>query len=231
MIDWKEHYAAFYPSLSDEELRRFDVQVIPVKPKPKAKPKKVKEQKIDWIAVIRQMAYLRQQEDEQKKRALDIRQVPAIKVDEASLSSRIFQVLLASETPLHINHIIERVESLGWKSTSIHHKYSQFQHTLSDCYYMFEKVGVGTYTIRVAYTNKKPTKPAEIKARVSYANTGIATLKDLIVGIVKEYDGMTPEQVRYSLFNELGLWLSYSAVWRALQDERFRRDKDGYRVC
>ena len=221
MTDWKQNYATFLQS-SSEEMEDFVIQAFPLKPKKSKKPKE-----IDWIAVMKQMAILRQQRAEEEKRAKDIRQVPPVKFDETSLSSRIFQVLSNAKSPLHINDIIIQVEALGWKSTSQYHKYRQFQHVLSECYYLFEKVGVATYTLRMAFTDKKPDKPIEIKSKVSHADTKITTLKDLIGDIVKEYTAITPIQAHYSLFDLFGLWLSYSTVWRALQDERFVKDQNG----
>jgi hypothetical protein len=223
-MKWQQHYSSFENNHSSEEPIQFD-QTLPLKSK--TKPKKRKPKDIDWYAAIQHMAYLRAETAKEEKRALKIKQIKPTTINASSLSFLIFQVLSTAIKPQHINDIITNVETLGWKSTSQYHKYNQFQHTLSDHYYMFEKVGVATFRIREAFSGKKSI--IQSKPRIAIAtNTKIASMKDVVEDIVKKYESITPAQVHYVLWTMLGIWCSYSTVRRALQDDRFVKNDRQY---
>lgn len=211
-MSWKTDYQ----SMDDppEEEQSFYWGNVPVKKKSnKAK-----------LADIKKLALSFARQSKMLRQAQDIRKVQSRKENPKSLSALIFQVLSASN-PMHIVDIIGKVEALGWKSESQYHKYSNVQRALRKNYYMFERAGIGTYQIRKAFRsdNKEPITKTE---RVGHPPLGITTMKDIVANVVEYYadhNDLTASDIHYIVLNT-GVNCSYSAVRRALQDKRFKRN-------
>ena len=216
-MNWQKHYNSMNIEVEEEPV--FYWGNVPVK----KKSKKVK------LSDIRKLALSFARQEKRLRQAKDIRKVEPKKINTKSVSSLIFQVLSAS-SPMHIVDIITKLEGLGWKSNSIYHKYSNVQHALSNNYYMFERVSIGTYQIRKAFTadNKEITvrtqrKPIDLSLK-------IATMKDIVanvVGYYADHNNLTASDIHYIVFNT-GVNCSYSAVRRALQDKRFKKENKWY---
>lgn len=176
------------------------------------------------------VASLRKERAEEKSRAQDIRTIAPKPENPNSLSSLIYSVLQKTGHPIHITEIISQVEALGCKSKSQYHVYSRFQRELSRNYDMFQRQGNGLYSLR---SRPVPTKTeARAKAKTD-TETPIATLKDIVVNVAKDYltpDGTTtPTRVHYVL-TKMGLRCAYSAIYRVMQSDGFVREGFNYRV-
>src|SRR5271165_6287999 len=124
-MSWQQHYLSM--DLPLEEAQDFQLQVFPIT-KVKKKRKGLR------LADIRKMALQYAKAEKRLRQAQEVRKIEPKKINTKSLSSLIFQVLSAS-SPKHIVDIITALETFGWKSNSIYHKYSNVQHALSNGYY------------------------------------------------------------------------------------------------
>ncbi len=217
-MSWVQHYLSFDTPM--EEKQDFQSQVFPV-----AKVKK--KRKGLRLADLRKMALRFAREEKRLRQAQDIRKIEPKKENPKHISSLIFQILSAS-SPKHITSIITELETLGWKSNSIYHKYNNVQHALTNNYHMFERTGIGTYQIRKAFRADKQ-EPIKKQTRKDYP-AKIATIKDIAENVVKDYadhNDLTANDIYYIMYN-MGVNCSYSAVYKALQDERFKKDNKWY---
>jgi hypothetical protein len=239
-LNWKAHYSELETLSSTEEFHPTLEPVNMTEGNPHGMKKSRHKKSVlskKTLALIAGLAHnftrlqlLRNEEEQDEKRAKDIRVVVPKPDNPRSLSSLIYSVIQKSEKPVHITNIISQVSALGYKSKSEYHVYSRFEHALAQNYDVFQKQGHGLYSIR---SRSVPSK-AEIKAEEKTNTTvPIATLKDIIATVAKDYatpDGTsTPARVHYVL-TQMGLRCAYSSVYRTMQSSPFLREGINYRV-
>jgi uncharacterized protein YdcH (DUF465 family) len=221
-MSWKNHYISMLPVEEDDQS--FDEQDFSKIKKTKINSKQKLASSIRNLAV----RYVRAQK--KLNRAQNIREVSSPKNNPKSLSSLIFQILSASETPLHIVDIIAKLQALGWKSDSQYHIYNNVHQAISNNYHMFEKVDTATYQIRFAYKNIKEPKTSSKKFDMPKSNK--VSLKDIVQEAVKDYaphNDLSARDIHYIVYT-MGVNCSYSAICRALQDKRFKKDGKWYGI-
>jgi hypothetical protein len=155
--------------------------------------------------------------------------VESKKPNNKSLETLIFRILSAS-SPKHITDIIIELETIGWKSDSLYHKYNIVQRALTANYYTFEKVGIGTYQIRSSIKGIKEPKIIGKKFHIDMTKS-IPKMKDLVENVIIEYaphNDLSASDVHYIITCSMGINCSYSSVRRALQDDRFKRNGKWY---
>lgn len=240
--DWKLHFAKqsaewWHKYREDQEQSEPTVEVEinigeePGEEQPEDLPfyiSGIKRKDISVLLYVRETLRRQIHAADEKRRAKHIKQVDKsiYLIQPCSIVSYIRQALLTSESPLHINHIIERIETLGWKSSSVYHKYSQVHKALRTNSYMFCRVGKASFKLCVAFSGHLPTTEARQAHRKSLGPK-LTTFKDVVVNIAKEYqktnNGSYPGQIHYVMMC-MGFSCSYSTVYRAMQSEEFVRD-------
>lgn len=231
---WMEHYSSMERQSPKEKKERvLGPCIIPLSKKESSKkeePKPVhismKRRDMKILLAVREHLRSRVREAEQKKRALDIKEVDqaAHVLNPSSIEARIVKALSATGEPTHINNIIDHMETHGWVSSSKYHKYAQVYRAIRDNYYMIMKVGKATFRLRNGFTGQKPDRPApQIKEEKEQKLT---TLLDVIIDVASTYrgdHGIYPARV-HLIMNTIGYNCAYSTVHRAMQGDMFERN-------
>lgn len=151
-----------------------------------------------------------------------------------STAKYIYAILATATNPMHINSIIEHIESIGWISGSKYHKYNSVYKALANNSYMFHRVGRGTFKLREAFNPNRLTdqKPITSIKPEPLPIDKITSLKDIVVEIVKENQeehGISPSRVHH-IMTCMGYDCTYSGVRLAMQYAPIVRDGFSYSV-
>jgi hypothetical protein len=171
---------------------------------------------------IRELIASHMQREEQVRRGRTITVVDSNKfrIGANSIENYIARALQNSETGMHLNDIITGIEALGWRTTSVHHKYAEVYRAIRQHYYMFEKMGKAKFRLRAAFS-QRPMDRTPISISVDTNKGKLTTLKDIAVSVVEKFyapPGIYPSLV-WAIMRRMGYDCSYSAVYKAMQDE------------
>lgn len=238
---WKEHFASLTAKqaeleaeLIDEEAEpevEFEIEIEEEEESPKqSKTKNNKD--LRRLIFARELLRRQAEIEEEKSRAQDLREVDQTNyvVNPTSIEAYLLRVLVPTEESLHINDIIERIEALGWVSTSKYHKYSRVHSALRKNYFMFMKVGKAEFKLREGFRGRKPEKIVRIVAQENEP-AKLITIKDIVYDVSKTYqdaEGTYPSRV-HNIMKRIGYKCNYSSVYRAMQSDLFTRDGFWYK--
>jgi hypothetical protein len=234
--NWLESYSSMEQNMDTETQEEFPAATIEVKPElPSASiVHKLGRRDVRLLLTVRDIIKEYKRQQEEKARALDIKIVnpESVGIDDNSTESYIIRALSTTDDGLHINTIIEAIESMGWISDSKYHKYSHVRKTIAENYFMFQKIAKATFKLREGFRKRVPAKNPEDR-RKPIENVGkLTTLEDIIETVIRKRQGkfgMYPAGVWYIL-KRMGYKFSYTTVHAAMQNDRFNRDGFWYTI-
>lgn len=175
---------------------------------------------------VREMIVSHMQREEQARRSSVITVInpDQFRIAPNSIESLIAQALRGNDAGLHINDIIPRLEALGWRTTSVHHKYTEVYRAIRRHYYMFEKLGRAKFRLREAFA-QRPAEPRSPR-QSNPTSKKLTTIKDIAIGVVQKFgDAASSPSIVWAIMLRMGYDCSYSSVYKAMQDEKvFKRD-------
>lgn len=186
------------------------------------------------LLVVRQVLRQQKEKNERDRNANDIRQVDkaAYEIKPNTIESYIMQTLSTTEESMHINSIISHIETLGWKSSSLYHKYAQVSKALRVNSYMFARVSKGRFELRDAFKLGKVNESKSKRINRESIST-ITKLKDVVADTVSRYQGevgIYPARVHY-IMKMSGFPCSYSYVHGVMQSEKFTKSGCLYKLA
>lgn len=128
-----------------------------------------------------------------------------------------------------ISYIIDKIESLGYKFNTTHHKYNSIHRVLNKNFYMFRKHGKGFYSLRQGYQCIQNKKSIQKKKQ---HNSSIPTLKQVIENVAAKYihDMTITPSIMHNIMKRMGYNCSYSSVRSAmLNSDKFIHNNRAYR--
>src|ERR1700722_3442634 len=164
--------------------------------------------------------HLNREERLRRSNAITVIDPDQFQISPTSIESYIAKVLRGNDDGLHLSEIIERLEQIGWKTTSVHHKYAKVNSAIRRHYYMFDKVGKAKFRLRAAF-EPRPIERTTAAHQSDPNKDKLITIKDIVVGVVQKFyapPGLYPSVV-YAILQRMGYNCSYSAVYKAMQDE------------
>jgi hypothetical protein len=165
---------------------------------------------------------------EEKERALDIK-VVNVAINNSSTEALILKALSNIQDGLHINDIIIRLEKLGWVSESKYHKYDLVRKTLSDNYFMFQRIAPATFKLREGFRGRPPEKTQPVIRHKTKSNK-LTSLEDIVVWCAKKQNSNTyPGSVYYAL-RQCGYRCAYTSIYKIMQGKNFIKKGFWYRL-
>ena len=179
----------------------------------------------------------KQEEDKERAKTITVLNQSNYAINLNTVEAFLVRVLSANG-PTHINDIIAEIEKLGWRSTSIYHKYDYISHKLNKASYMFENLGKGIYQLRDGFKgsatkNEQPVRKKRDDSLIQYGTT-LITLDNIVEDLVKALSRgkakkTYPGEV-WDYMRKMGFKCSYSSVYRAMQKPKYKREGAFYKI-
>lgn len=222
-----------HKELSADKHKRMSSKKIKISKQPKEVCKNtISKRDLKVMLVVQGWFLAAKRQNEEHKRALDIRTVEAESLNSKSLIFKILDLYKDSNEPQHIVSIINNLEAGGYNFKSIYHKYNSVRNTIREYYYFFIKTGKGQYKLRQGLAHED-TVIEPLNKTIRIKTNIIPTIKSVVIDVAKNY--LPPDEIYpgrlFNVLNLMGFRCAYSTVRRAMQSKNdFARNGFIYKV-